>query len=215
MKRLALAILPVLLATPALAHHPLGGAPMETFAQGLLSGIGHPVLGFDHLFFVLAAGLVAGLAGHPLRLPLAYVVAMLAGCAALYAGVGIPLREPMVALSLLVIGGVIASGRATGPLALTVLFAGFGLFHGAAFGTSIAGQEGGASAAVLAGYLIGLGAVQYLLAVGAGTIGARLLAGEQAAALPARLAGAMVAGAGLLLCLEAVEGPVLAWLTRG
>ena len=69
-----------LAATPALAlaHHPLGGLPMETFADGLLSGVGHPLLGFDHLFFVgamvtgiglflalerIEAPLVAGLAG--------------------------------------------------------------------------------------------------------------------------------------------------------
>lgn len=48
---------------PAFAHHPLNGAPMTTFADGLLSGVGHPVLGFDHLFFVIAVGVAAVLAG--------------------------------------------------------------------------------------------------------------------------------------------------------
>ena len=51
-------------AGPALAHHPLAGLPMETGAQGLLSGLAHPVLGFDHLFFVLAAGVATRLAGR-------------------------------------------------------------------------------------------------------------------------------------------------------
>jgi len=45
-----------LIASPAMAHHPLNGMPMETFAHGLLSGVGHPLLGFDHLFFVIAMG---------------------------------------------------------------------------------------------------------------------------------------------------------------
>ena len=55
---LPLLLLP-LLATPAAAHH-----LMETFAlkegplAGLLSGIGHPLLGPDHLLFLLALGLV-------------------------------------------------------------------------------------------------------------------------------------------------------------
>ncbi|MCA0872692.1 HupE/UreJ family protein [Seohaeicola saemankumensis] len=200
------------LGSPAWAHHPLAGQPMETLGHGLLSGLGHPVLGFDHLFFVLAMGLAARLAGVPLRGPLHYVVAMLAGCAALYTGWELPLREAMIALSLLVVGGVLASGRAMSPAGLGLMFGLFGLFHGAGFGTSIAAQEGGVSGAVLAGYLIGLGIVQYGLAIGAGFVVARVAGAAGAAAMPARLAGAMVAGAGLFLCLEAAEGPVLGWL---
>ena len=71
-----------LAATPALAHHPLGGAPMTTLADGLLSGVGHPILGFDHLFFVALAGVAGMLAGRRVAGPAAYVAAMLAGCAA-------------------------------------------------------------------------------------------------------------------------------------
>ena len=43
----------------AFAHHPLNGMPMETFLHGVLSGIGHPLLGSDHLAFILLVGLVA------------------------------------------------------------------------------------------------------------------------------------------------------------
>lgn len=202
----------LLAASPVLAHHPLAGQPMQTFGQGLLSGIGHPILGFDHLFFVLAAGLASGLAGRPLGLPLAYVAAMLAGCAVLYSGTAISLREPAIALSLVVVGGGLAGGRAQRPLVLAGLFAGFGLFHGAAFGTSIAAQEGGVSGAVLAGYLIGLGVLQYALAVGAGMMGARL-GGPDRAAIPIRLIGAAVAGIGLFLGLDLLEAPLVGWLT--
>ena len=44
----------LLLASPALAHHPFGmGDSSELTAwQGLLSGIGHPLLGPDHLLFL-------------------------------------------------------------------------------------------------------------------------------------------------------------------
>ena len=52
------------LTTPALAHHPLGGLPMDTFAHGLLSGIGHPMLGFDHLFFIALIGIAALYTGY-------------------------------------------------------------------------------------------------------------------------------------------------------
>jgi len=74
-----------LLATtaPALAHHPLAGQPMETFTQGLLSGIGHPLLGFDHLFFVIAVGVAALYTGFARTAPAAYIAAMLVGQTAL------------------------------------------------------------------------------------------------------------------------------------
>jgi len=38
---------------PAFGHHPLGGMPWQTFAHGILSGLGPPLLGFDHVFFVM------------------------------------------------------------------------------------------------------------------------------------------------------------------
>lgn len=196
-------------ATPAAAHHPLAGAPMETLAHGLLSGVGHPVLGFDHLFFVLAVGLAAGLARRPLTAPAAYVGAMLAGCGLVQAGFGLPAREAMIALSLLVLGGALASGRHIAAAPLLVLFAGFGLFHGAAFADALAGEEGGAGAAVLGGYLAGLGLVQYALAAAAGLVAGRAVG--TTSAVP-RLGGAAVAGVGAFLCLEALEGAAFAFL---
>lgn len=197
-----------LAAAPALAHHPLQGAPMVTLGQGVLSGLGHPVLGFDHLLFVVAMGLAARQSAHPRLAPAAYVGAMLAGCALMAAGFGLPMREVMIALSLLVVGALVMAGRRLVTGVVVVLFAAFGLFHGAAFGESIVAQEGGAGARVLLGYLAGLGAVQYAVALMAGGLAG--MAGQ--AALGPRFAGAMVAGAGLFLFLEALEGPALALL---
>ena len=201
-----------LLAGPALAHHPLGGMPMETFAHGVLSGVGHPVLGFDHLFFVAAAGIAAALAGVRLAGPAAYVAAMALGCLAMAMGLGLPAKEGVIAASLLVVGGVVASGRGIGAGGALGLLAAFGLFHGSAFGDSIAAQEGGVGAAVLLGYLLGLGVVQYAVALAAGAVALRL--GRADAAAP-RVMGALAAGAGLLLALEVVEGPALAALGMG
>lgn len=201
-----------LTATPALAHHPLGGLPMETFAHGLMSGVGHPVLGFDHLFFVIAVGVLSLFTAHRLLAPAAYVGSMLLGCGLMYAGIALPLTELVIVASLVVAGGMLASGRSFGTVPVLGLFAAFGLFHGSAFGGSIAGQEGGIGGAVLLGYLAGLSAVQYAIALAAGWVAATLGA-RSAASVNARLAGAAIAGVGVLLALEAVEGPVLAMLT--
>jgi urease accessory protein len=210
MKKLLAITAAASLATPAFAHHPLAGQSMETFVHGLSSGVGHPVLGFDHLFFVIAMGVAALFTAHRVAAPGAYIAAMLAGCGLMYAGIAMPVQEAMIVVSLLVLGGVVLSGRALGAGAAVALFAGFGLFHGSAFGGSIAAQEGGVNAAVLTGYLIGLGVIQYAIALGAGWVAEKLLGATEAAAVNARLVGAMVAGVGLFLSLEMVEGPLLA-----
>jgi len=211
MKKLLTASL-ALAATPALAHHPLGGMPMETFTHGVLSGVGHPVLGFDHLFFVIAMGIAAVFTAQRFTAPLAYIVAMLAGCGLMYAGVGLPLAETVIVISLLVMGGVVLSGRALTLAPALGLFAIFGLFHGSAFGGSIAGQEGGVGGAVLIGYLLGLGVIQYLIAIAAGWVTEKVLGATEATAINARLVGAAVAGVGVFLALEIVEGPIVAML---
>ncbi|MDR9395082.1 MAG: HupE/UreJ family protein [Roseovarius sp.] len=200
-------------ATPALAHHPLGGMTMETFSHGLLSGFGHPVLGFDHMFFVIAMGVAALFTAQRYLAPAGYIAAMLAGCALMYAGIGLPMKEAVIALSLLAVGGVVLSGRALGAGTAVAVFAAFGLFHGSAFGNSIAAQEGGVNVAVLGGYLIGLGVIQYAIAIAAGWVTEKVLGAREAAAVNARLVGATVAGVGLFLTLEIAEGPLVAMIS--
>jgi len=196
------------MSTPALAHHPLGGLPMETFAHGVLSGIGHPILGFDHLFFIALVGIAALYTGRRFAAPGMYIAAMLVGTLAISLGLALPATEIIVGLSLLVLGGVVLSGRALGIGPAIILFGLFGLFHGAAFGGSIAAQEAGVGGAVLVGYLLGLGVVQYLVALAAGWLVGTALKATEATAVQARIAGAVVAGVGVFLTLENAEGLV-------
>ena len=79
----AMAVVPLLLmGSPALAHHPFGMGDSGTLTawQGLLSGIGHPLLGPDHLLFLLAIAFVG------LKRPMRWVVPK-RSC---YRGVDIP-----------------------------------------------------------------------------------------------------------------------------
>ncbi|WP_226583491.1 HupE/UreJ family protein [Acuticoccus sediminis] len=206
-----LAATAALAATPALAHHPLGGMRMTTFAHGLMSGVGHPIIGFDHLFFVLAVGVAAAVAGRVATAPLAYIGTMLLGVAVASAGVRVPFAEAVIALSLLVLGGLLVSGRGVTPMLAMGLFAGLGLFHGYAFGGAIAGQES-VGAAVFAGYLVGLGVTQYVIALGAGLVAALAWHAAGRATTNARLAGGVVAGVGAFLVLEQLEGAAFAAL---
>ncbi len=195
-----------LLTTPALAHHPLAGQLMETFTHGLLSGIGHPLLGFDHLFFVIAVGIAALFTSNARLSAGAYIVAMLAGCLMMRSGIGFPLIEFEIGSSLLIVGWLLSSGRSIGLTTTMILFAVFGLFHGSAFGDSIAGQEAAIGGSVLTGYLLGLGILQYGVAMGSGWVAKTLFNATEASAINARLAGAVVAGIGVFLTLENLEG---------
>jgi len=200
---------------PALAHHPLAGVEMTTFFHGLLSGIGHPLLGFDHLFFVVLVGVAAVYTGYARLAPAGYIAAMAVGCVAMTFGLALPGVEVVVALSLLVLGCIVLSGRSLGMSSALVLFAVAGLFHGAAFGESMAAAEASSTMQVLTGYLIGLGVLQYAICVGAGWVAVNIWQATEATAVPTRLAGAMVAGAGLFLSLEAAEGMAFAALGIG
>lgn len=209
MQKIIILMLLSLLAAPTLAHHPLAGLPMTTIAHGLLSGFGHPILGFDHLFFVISVGIIAIFTRHRILAPLVYIIAMLGGCLVSALWTSLPATELIIALSLLVLGSMLLSGHRFGLAAILFCFAGFGLFHGAAFGQSLATQEVAIGIQVLTGYLLGLGVTQFAIAVTAGLVCTMLSNASQANAIQPRLAGAMVAGAGLYLTLEHFEGPLL------
>ena len=80
MRRLiiALAALPAL-SLPAAAHHPMGGKLPTTALEGLLSGLGHPVIGPDHLAFIIAIGIAAAIVPGGIGLIGAFLAASAAG----------------------------------------------------------------------------------------------------------------------------------------
>ena len=205
--RIALAVgLPLLFAAaPAFAHHPLGGAVPATFAHGLLSGIGHPVIGIDHFAFVAAVGLAAAFMRNVWAPPLAAVAGMGAGCLLTVGAVALPMVEPVIALSALLLGGMVLLGRGLPAAAAALLFALAGLFHGAAYGEAVIGAE---PTPILA-YLAGLAAVQMAIALGAAFLVRGVWKAGSAAALQPRLAGAVCAGIGLAFTVEALEGALL------
>ena len=191
LRRAVLASIPlVLAAAPASAHHVMGGRTPATFLEGLLSGLGHPVIGPDHLAFLLAVGLVVGVGGLNLALPAVFVAATAIGVVVHVNGVGLPATEIIVALSVLLAGVLIARGRALPAPLWVAIFAVAGFFHGYAFGESIFGAE----PSPLGAYLLGLVVIQGVLTVGFALVARRLCAGISEPA--SRLAGAAIVGVG-------------------
>jgi urease accessory protein len=190
--RAALSVIPFFFMTAsASAHHVMGGKIPTTFAEGFLSGLGHPVIGPDHLAFLLAIGVAVGVGGLNLVLPLLFVVASAIGVTLHVNGVNLPGAEIVVAVSVLFAGFLIARGRALPVSLWAILFAAAGLFHGYAFGESIFGAE----RSPLHAYLLGLIIVQSALTVGTALF-VRRRAGGVSAIAP-RLAGAVIVGVGL------------------
>ena len=95
----------------ASAHHVMGGKTPSTFTEGILSGIGHPIIGPDHLAFLVALGIAVGVGRLSFVTPFLFLVAMACGVAAHVAAVNIPAAELIVALSVLIAGVLIALDR--------------------------------------------------------------------------------------------------------
>lgn len=205
-----IALTTVLLSVPAFAHHLLAGQEMTTFWHGMLSGVGHPLLEFDHLFFVALVGIASVFTGRAMSAPAGYIAAMLLGCVLMVSGVELPAIEIVIGLSLLVLGYIVAKGQSLNFSVALALFSLAGVFHGSAFGETMAAAEAGSTMPVLLGYLLGLGVLQYGVCVATGQIAMKVWKVSEAGAIQARLSGALAAGVGIFLTLENTESAAFA-----
>lgn len=208
----SISITAMMIAAPAFAHHPMGGEIPLTMVQGLLSGIGHPIIGFDHLAFVLGIGLLAAFQQARLALPVGFIAGTALGSLLIVGGVVLPMVELVIGLSVLMIGVLVMAGRRLGPVAAMMMAAGAGLFHGWAYGEAVIGAE----ATPIISYIIAFSATQLAISLGAMLLALAFMRkaadGDLAATLQPRLAGAMVAGVGLTYLVELAEPVLLASL---
>jgi urease accessory protein len=180
---------------PAAAHHVMGGNTPATFAEGLLSGLGHPVIGIDHLAFLVAVGIAVGVARLSLAMPFAFVGASAFGVLLHVKGVSLPAAEAIVGVSVLLAGALIARGRSLPSSVWLALFALAGLIHGYAYGEAVADAE----PTPIWAYLAGLFVIQTALTTAIAFITERMTD-----PVTPRLAGAVVAGVGLAVLASRV-----------
>jgi len=175
------------------AHHAMDYATPATLLDGLLSGLGHPVIGIDHLLFIVGAGVLASRLERGWLLPLAFVAASIAAVGLSHQGMAAGVSELWVAASLLVLAGFLFVTRTLDRALVAGLFLVAGLVHGTALAEAIVGAE----PTPLTGYLLGLALAQCTVALAAWWIATRL-AGERMGGLVQRLAGATIGAAGLV-----------------
>lgn len=178
-------LLLVAAAVPAAAHTGTG------LAGGFRSGFLHPLSGFDHLLAMVSVGLWGAFLGRPLivALPVIFPTVMALGGVLGIAGVPLPPVEIGIALSVLVLGAMIA-GKVRAPVWLaSLIVAVFAVFHGYAHGRELP------SAADPVGYSAGFVLATGLLHVVG--IGVGLIADRPGGAAVVRRLGGLVMVAGL------------------
>lgn len=186
-------------ATPALAHHVMGGTTPTTFAQGLLSGLGHPVIGLDHLATVIAAGLLASLHRWGATLVAGFVAAMMYGVVLHVLGVPVPSVEIMIAITVVALGLLLVRRQVFATALAVLLFVFAGFINGYALGESIFGAE----QAPLYAYLTGLAIIQSAVGIGAMLAARRFMSAD---ITMLRLLGAGIAGFGIALVAAKIAG---------
>ncbi len=119
-----------LVATPALAH-------LDPAAQGsVAAGMAHPIGGADHLLAMLAVGFWAAIRGGRAlwAVPLAFLAGMMAGYALALVSAPLPFVEPMILVSVVLLGVLVTGHLRAGLVPSVALVAALGLFHGHAHG---------------------------------------------------------------------------------
>lgn len=149
----------------AASAHDLGG-PMGGFG----SGFGHPLAGFDHFLAMLAVGLWGAQMGGrsvwslPATFPLIMCIGGVGGMLGLMPDETIRLA---IAISLVVLGGVIAARWRAPEWAALVIVAFFAIFHGYPHGQLT--LRAADPAAFTVGFVVSTGAIHILgIAVGYG-----------------------------------------------
>ncbi|MEB3188761.1 MAG: HupE/UreJ family protein [Snowella sp.] len=199
----------MLMALPASAHHMMGGKVPADFFQGFMSGIAHPLIGFDHFAFIFAVGLLAAIQQRGILIPIAFVLASMLGAGAHLATLNLSGVELGVSGSVLLFGILLTLKNRPNTATLVGLSAIAGLFHGYAYGESIFGAE----TTPLFAYLLGLTLIQLVVAMMVFGLSKKLLSGE--AQLPiGRSAGLVLSGIGLAFLASAIVN-VIVPLSRG
>ncbi|MFM2313511.1 MAG: hypothetical protein RLZZ04_2787 [Cyanobacteriota bacterium] len=188
---------------PALAHHAMGGKLPNNFGEGLISGLAHPVVGIDHLAFVIAIGLLAALSTNlGMMIPAAFVVATAVGTGIHLQSINLPVPELIISASVLLIGIFLAQKNQVNWSILAVISAIAGIFHGYAYGESIVGAETSA----LGAYLLGFCLMQLGISAIAFYLGKRIINQPNKSILWLRFAGFTCCGVGFAFLSNIVLG---------
>jgi urease accessory protein len=162
----------------------------DGFADGFL----HPIAGLDHVLAMSTVGIFAWQLGERALwlVPATFVAVMALGGGLGIAGLGVPFVELGIALSVVVLGAIVAAGVKAPVAAAMALAGGFAIFHRHAHGAEI--PETVAGLAYGLGFMLAT-PLLHLAGIGAGYVIGR--AGDQYGQVVVRSAGGCIALAGI------------------
>jgi urease accessory protein len=174
--------------TVAAAHTGVG-APAG-FAHGFL----HPITGLDHILAMVTVGIFAWQLGWRALclVPATFVAVMALGGTLGIAGIGVPFVELGIALSVVVLGALVAAGVKAPVAAAMALAGGFAIFHGHAHGAEMPETVAGLAYGV--GFMLAT-ALLHLAGIGIGMLIGRT--GDRYGPVAVRSAGGCIALAGV------------------
>ena len=183
--------LQLLLLTAALTIAPFVQAHPLSFHNDVWLAFVHPFSGLDHLLAMLVIGVWTGLAlpARRLLIPVTFVGALIAGAALGTGGSGLPAVETGIALSLILLGPLVARDARLPVLLCFAICTLTGLVHGYAHGLAFTAEGGPALGFVLGSCV--LHALGFVLAQRANLTGLNL-------ALRTALSMSSLFGVGLL-----------------
>ena len=154
----------LLLSTSALAHQQ-GAVDGGSF----LIGFGHPFGGLDHMLAMLAVGMWGARLGMPAlwMLPVAFPMLMAVGGVMGILALPLPSIELGIALSVVVLGGVILASLKPPLWASLLIVSFFAVFHGYAHGAELPGQSDPLPYSV--GFIVATGLI-HLAGIGVGFV---------------------------------------------
>ena len=160
---------------------------------GFLSGIVHPVLGYDHLLAMLSVGMIsAQIGGRAIWIvPSTFVSVMAVGGVLGLMNIGLNVTELGIAASLVILGLFIAAERRISILAVMIGVGFFAIFHGYAHGAEM--PDTAEPFLYALGFLVGT-ALIHIAGVVIGDISRHYERGK----IVLRVGGALIALVGLL-----------------
>lgn len=160
---------------------------------GFLSGIVHPVLGYDHLLAMLSVGIIsAQIGGRAIwTVPATFVSVMAVGGILGLINIGLNVTELGIAVSLVILGLVIAAERKIPTLIVMIGVGFFAIFHGYAHGSEM--PDTAEPFLYALGFLVGT-ALIHIAGVVIGDISRHYERGK----VVLRVGGALIAVVGLL-----------------
>lgn len=181
MKKIA-ALALALVSTAAFAHTGVGA-----HSHGFLAGFAHPFTGLDHLLAMLAVGAWSVRQSNAKWLPATFVGMLLVGVATGVAGLVVPGLETGIALTVTLMGVLLAVAVRLPAAAGAVMVGAFALLHGNAHGHELP-QAASAIGLLIASSLL--------------VFGGNLL-GRVSPALAVKASGAAIAATGVMLAATA------------